>query len=241
MLHRPWSIVVMSILLGLAGPSMAAFWLSQNLSQITTAWKSINPFFVGFGLCALVAAYGIWKVRPWGYFTYLFLSCASLAYLLFQYVMAADLENYNPLLSASLLALGTCILLQKHISAPYFNPNLRWWERDPRYRVQLGAKFQIDRQTRKGNMLDISRNGCFTELDTKLIVGEEIELRIQLLKFDFTTRAEVIWHSDDPKGYGLRFLGMTRRHRLEIDKIIAYLVECHGERPLVNQGIRPAV
>lgn len=241
MLHRPWSITALSIFLGLLGPLWAVYWTYQNFSEISTAWKNINPFIVSICILSFVVAHGIWKVRTWGYFSYLFLACLSLSYLMYEYMVNTDPENYLFLLCAAAFATGTCILLQRHVSAPYFNPRLRWWERDPRYRVQVSAKFHIDRQTRQGNLLDISRGGCFAELEAKLIVGEEIEMRMQMLKFDFTTRAKVIWNSHDPKGYGLMFIGMTRRHRKEIDRILAYLVDSQGERgPLINQGIRPA-
>ncbi len=242
MLHRPWSIVAMATLLGLFAPTLLGLWIHNHLYDFNTAWKDIDPWVLGIALLSIAVSIGIWKVQPWGYFSYLVLSCIALGYLFYQYLAASDLDNYWPLTLATAFALGTCIILQRHVTAPYFNPRLRWWERDPRYRVHLGVKYQIDRQTRTGNLLDISRGGCFTELDAKLIVGEEIEMRVQLLKFDFTTRAKVIWHSADPKGYGLMFIGMTRRHQREIDRIIAYLIEAQGERgPIINQGIRPAL
>lgn len=242
MLHRPWSIIVMSTLLGLSGPLALAYWFSMHSEDFKTAWRQIDPIIVGLFALSTFVSYGVWKVRSWGYYTYLSTACLSLIYLLYDFAMAGNLDNYMPLALSTSFAIGTCILLQKHVSAPYFNPRLRWWERDPRYRVHLGVKFQIDRQTRGGSLLDISKSGCFAELDAKLIVGEEIEMRMQMIKFDFTTRAKVIWCSSDPKGYGLMFIGITQRHRREIDGIIAYLIEAHGKRgPMVNQGVPKAL
>lgn len=242
MLHRPWSIITMSVLLGITGPLTLLLWFLNHSSDYLTAWRQIDPFITALSVMSTIVAFGVWKVRPWGYYSYLVTACCSLLYLLYEYVMAANLENYLPLIFATSFAIGTCLFLQRHVTAPYFNPRLRWWERDPRYRVHLGVKFQIDRQTRSGGLLDISRGGCFAELDAKLIVGEEIEMRMQMIKFDFTTRAKVIWCSTDPKGYGLMFMGITKRHRREIDGIIAYLIEAHGKRgPLVNQGVPKAL
>jgi len=224
----------MSVLLALLGPTLFVFWLRFHYHEFHTAWKSIDPAVAAICIFSLIVVPGVWKVRAWGYFAYLLLASVSLTYLLYDYVTSANLENYTPLLVATLFAIGTGAILQKHVTAPYFNPRLRWWERDPRHRIHLGVKFFVDRQTRAGHLLDISPGGCFTDLEAELRVGEEIEIRMQMIQFDFTMRAKVIWNSSNPKGYGLMFMGMTRRHRKEIDRIIAYLIETQNTR---RQGI----
>ncbi|MGE3973839.1 MAG: PilZ domain-containing protein [Bdellovibrionales bacterium] len=219
----------------------ALLWLFQHDGNYFLAAKEANPILVGFCVASCLVSLGIWRVKSWGYFSFLALAVSTLCYLTYQYVMNMDAYFHINIMVCALFSTAAAFFLQKHVSAPYFNPKLRWWDRNPRYRIQIAAKFQIDRQTRKGNLLDISKGGCFTELDTKLIVGEEIEIRIMLLKFDFTTKAKVIWSCEDPKGYGLLFQGMTSRHRKELNQIIQYLVDSMGEQgPVINKGISAA-
>jgi hypothetical protein len=239
MIHRPMSIVILAILFLAVTPVSLILWLYKYSGNSQLAMQHADPIIVGFCAASSIVAIGIWRVRVWGYFSFLALSFLTLSYLMFQFVSNMESNLYINMLVCALFSAGAAFFLQKHVSAPYFNPKLRWWDRDPRFRVHVGAKFQIDRQTRKGSLLDISKGGCFAELDTKLIVGEEIEIRITLMKFDFTTKAKVSWACENPKGYGLLFLGLTRRHRKELDQIIQYLIDSMGEKgPLINQGIK---
>jgi len=241
MIHRPLSIVVLALFFLLVTPVTAVLWLIKHDGNYFLAMKHLDPVMGVFCIASLIVSIGVWRVRLWGYFAFLAMSVATLCYMMFQYVSNMEIDLSVNMLICSLFSAGAGFFLQKHVSAPYFNPKLRWWDRNPRYRVQVGAKFQIDRLSRKGTLLDISKSGCFAELDTKLIVGEEIEIRITLLTYDFITKAQVIWSCKDPKGYGLLFMGMTRRHRNELNNIINYLIESAGEQgPLVNQGIKAA-
>jgi len=238
--HRPLGITALAFLLTLAGPVIGAYWLSEHWIGPWETWANLNPIVSGLCIFCMCIGYGIWKVRMWAYYGFLLLSAGVLSYLVWDFVHTTNESYYINLMVCATFAISCALFLNHHISAPYFNPRLRWWERDLRYRVNLGVKFQIDRQTRKGQLLDISRSGCFAEIESPLIVGEEVEMKLSLQKFEFTTKAMVIWSCDDPKGYGLMFIGMTRRQKKEVDAILEYLISSSDRPPEINQGINQA-
>ncbi len=199
---------------------------------------SLNPAHALITLLALPVGFGVFRVKRWGYFSFIVFATGLVTYFLYEYFNAPVLHNYLLLLATVLLAGSVSLILQKHISAPYFNPQLKWWEHDPRYRVNLQAEFLIDGDVRKGSLLDLSLSGCYTSIETRLSAGDTIYVHLSLLDFRIKTMAKVIWANEDG-GYGLMFVDLDREDKKQLRSVLNYLTLTMGEssQVLVNTGV----
>lgn len=220
---RPISIQATAAILFLAGPIYLAYWAIQAGGDWTTFVETTNPVWAFLLVSGVIVSTGVWAVRPWGYFSFLGYAALVLLYQGWQYFQNPDTSLYMALAITLPAAVAATSFLREHVSAPYFNPKMRWWERDPRFRVNMGARFQVNSQRQKGSLLDLSRGGCFAELETILFPGDLIELRVTVDEVDFLTRAKVIWRSSRPRGYGLMFYNMNARQKREIDQLLDYV------------------
>jgi hypothetical protein len=82
--------------------------------------------------------------------------------------------------------------MQKHVMAPYFNPELRWWDRDDRLAVNLGVQIRLKYSTLQCSILDISAGGCFVETNEEVVPGVS-RMRIRLSDLDLTALGKVVW------------------------------------------------
>ncbi len=156
-----------------------------------------------------VIAIGLFKVTKWGYSLFIAFSAFLILNNALNYFVSPT-YNTNILMLVQIFLAGLVgLFLQKHNSAPYFNPQLKWWERDARYHVNLGARLKVGQNMTDCNILDISKGGCFAQLDKRCILGNTYWLTINLDDIHFNVMGRVMWDSKfNPKGYGLMFVGM---------------------------------
>lgn len=223
----------------LMGPSYLYYQLWLRSYDLHATFGSIEPVHLFFTVLTVPVAIGVFSVRPWGYFTYLGYSVLLVAYFLYEYFTSPLMHNYGLLLGAVGILGAVSLLIQRHVTAPYFNPRLRWWERDPRYRVNLQAEFVIDGDTRKAQILDVSLSGCYAVLDTRVSAGDPVTVELRLMDHHVRVLATVIWENrEHPGTYGVMFTEVDRPTRQALKKMIEYLVESSsGSGPIVDQGV----
>lgn len=196
-------------------------------------WPLYGPrgFFTHVSLEAIVfwmlmpfVGFGILRVSRWGYLSFLAYSAILITYKSFIYFQNPNYSLYNVLL-LNFFSLGVVgYFLQKHIAAPYFNPKMRWWQRDHRFSVNLAAQLRYQDKLLHCNVLDISKGGCFIETNVDFHISDVAWLRIQLSQHDFTALGKVTWvNKKGLKGVGIQFTGMGKRDRKALGSLIAYL------------------
>jgi Tfp pilus assembly protein PilZ len=101
---------------------------------------------------------------------------------------------------------------------PYFFPNIRWWESDPRYRLSVPATLErTDMPFLAGDILDLSMGGCFMKLRSDLKQDEKVSICFTI--FHVTVRCEgtIVWRTQStvthPKGVGVKFMELDRDQR----------------------------
>jgi len=109
---------------------------SNTLDQFRDIEEWLVSGETGGGLVYPLGALAVFSVKRWGW--YLFLGCSAIliGYNLFVFILS---PRYNILLLVLFnLALSVVagVLFRKHVIAPYFNPRLRWWATEPRYKIQ---------------------------------------------------------------------------------------------------------
>ena len=94
MIHRPISIIALAVLFLLVTPVSTLLWLFKYDGNYLLAMKHADPVIAGFCAATLIVSFGVWRVRVWGYFSFLLLSVATLCYLMYQYVTNMETDLY---------------------------------------------------------------------------------------------------------------------------------------------------
>jgi len=168
-----------------------------------------------------IVAYGIWRVAKWGYF----LCLGFAAFLIVQNTYALFVnDSYSPyvVLLFQLVSFAIAgLFVQKHIAAPYFNPNMRWWESDPRYKVDFKAQARMGQTHMKCAILDVSMGGCFVELKKALKLDDLIWIHLSFEKCHVTALSKIVWvKPGEIKGYGLMFVSMEKSDETSLHQLI---------------------
>ncbi len=102
---------------------------------------------------------------------------------------------------------------------PYVNPRLRWWETEPRYRVDLPVT--LTKVDHPGNLVDISRSGVLVEWTDPKTVPEiegtlSLTLPTQIAIPVFVARRTA-------RGYGLQFKSLSSEQKKDLKVFIETL------------------
>lgn len=153
-----------------------------------------------------LVALGIWLVVKWGYYLFIAFSLTILGHNFYMLIESQSYNRYIVLLFQVTTLSVVGFFLQKHITAPYFNPKLKWWESLPRYKVDLMGKVKAGREVFEAEILDISKGGCFVKAGSKLTINQTIAIEFAHKKDEFSAKGVVLWVSEKVKdGYGIKF------------------------------------
>jgi len=218
--QRPWVIKLMTtslLLVPVTALSLAYFSAEKNGMPINTA---IALDLWVLSAASLVAAFGVWRVRPWGFAIFFLFVLGVLGGDILRIIKNPESLNFWDLFDVSLIAIGVIFILQKHVAAPYFNPKIRWWERPARHKILLSVKLLVSGEPVVGQILDVSKTGCFLDTAAALSAGDIVEMDLEFKEFKFETQAKVIRKSMNPRGVGLMFVDSTIENKREIRRII---------------------
>jgi hypothetical protein len=173
-----------------------------------------------------VVAVAVFSVRKWGWYLFIAGVMILIGYNVFVSILS-PLYNYLLLILYNLaLAVVAGLLFRKHVIAPYFNPRLRWWESEPRYRINISINIQIENENMEGDILDISSGGCYMELDCPCRLGKVYDLVIHCIGRRAYLKGKVMRVDSAPfdkHRYGLMFIKTTSGQKEQIDSIIVLL------------------
>jgi hypothetical protein len=210
-----------------------------QIGYIASVFKLLNWHGWTMLIVSPLVGVGVFKVKKWGF--YLLCIFAALSLVSNITIYATGLTTFPIwliiLLNVLILA-GLILFVRKEVYAPYFNPNLRWWEQAKRYYYQdmkvLIKEFGTNKLVAEANSFDISESGVFIASDKEVAAGELYSLEMQFAKGGFLfSDAEVVWVNKEdgsfPKGFGCRFVDATsflkRRIRFHMKEIGAKIKE----------------
>jgi hypothetical protein len=174
-----------------------------------------------------VVAFGIYRVRKWGWFLFITFSALLIAYNLIVYFFLNP--NYTPetiLLFVMIITVFSAVFLRKHVYAPYFNPRLRWWETASRYRVTLDTVILTNDGMTRCKLLDLSQTGCFVDHSAELQEGKTVLLKMRCKGIDIHCEGKVVRKSGEKErfsGYGVMFQNVPKDTRKKIKHLIRAL------------------
>ncbi len=185
-----------------------------------------------------ISAAAIYSIKKWGWYLFLACSLILISYNIFVYNLSPRYSFLILIVLNVILAIVAGIFFRKHIIAPYFNPRLRWWETEPRYKIEIHAEIISGKNALTGEILDISNSGFFMSLDQDLTVGRIYNFNLKCLKCSVEVNGKVMRKAsrkEELNGYGVMFVKLTDAEKMGINALIKDL-EKGGARDFSRGG-----
>ncbi len=185
-----------------------------------------------------ISAAAIYSIKKWGWYLFLACSLILISYNIFVYNLSPRYSFLILIVLNVILAIVAGIFFRKHIIAPYFNPRLRWWETEPRYKIEIHAEIISGKNALTGEILDISNSGFFMSLDQNLTVGRIYKFNLKCLKCSVEVNGKVMRKAsrkEELNGYGVMFVKLTDAEKMGINALIKDL-EKGGARDFSREG-----
>lgn len=233
---KPILIVVFSIiyLLNPIGNFLFAIFLSNSLSADKNSSELFRLMEAGniivilnfiFWFLAIPLSYGLFKVRAWAWYYFLFYSIAMVILSLFGSDYKVHFSPATVINLIFLIPIG--YFISKEVRAVYFNPRLRWWEQSKRFIHEI----KIEIENKIYSTFDISETGSFV-IDNKelnLELNELVPIVIDLDDKKINCYGQVRWINDQknkyPMGYGLKFEKLGLKDKIDIRNFLKMLQE----------------
>lgn len=194
---------------------------SNNLDVIQIS-KTL-PELVVLAAACLATAFGVWRVRKWGYYTFFAFVTIVVVMDSFQAIRSGNFTNPWYFVDAAFIAMGIYLFRRREIYEPYFNPQIRWWERASRYSVDLTAQFELAGKSFSSQILDLSESGCFANVKAGYALGDKVKISAEVGGVLFSASGQVVRVSKNPEGIGFQFVYMGWADKRAIKRIIRHL------------------
>ena len=218
---KPWPIIVLA-LLNFFSP-IGNVLLSAHLEKVTVAlylkelihshtYWDVVPLLIAPWL----SAFAVFAVKEWSFYVFMSIVAFQTGNVLYQWYTLPQMLNLPTALALSALnaAFGYYFLLPE-VRTIYKNKNLRWWEQQPRYEINLKCRIQTAKKSKlKAHIVDLSEGGVLLKLKPKekLEKDETIELRFSRNDQMTLIRARVVYCRGDG-GFGVQFVHNHQSHK----------------------------
>ncbi len=171
--------------------------------------------------------YAIWTVRKWGYYV---LIAHSILLLFNNTILYFERLTTTPLWLIVIFNILVLVIIiafvRKEVYAPYFNPQIRWWEQARRFYYNgmriLVKRLYSDDIMFEAKSFDLSETGLFVASGKNVSVGDKFSFEMVLKNSSILfADGEVMWinpkkKGDIPAGFGCRFLNIDDLFRKRI-------------------------
>jgi hypothetical protein len=205
----------------------------------------LSPSYYLLSAMAIVAGYGLWEMRRWGWYVFL-ISNIFVAYT--NAVVVSEYGETHHKVIAFILSILFLVLLifrvSKEVRVPYFLPRIRWWESNPRYRLSVPVQVtRKDQPPFQAEILDLSMGGCFIKLRNDVAMDEVVSVQFNVFGAPIQVIGTVVWRTQStvthPKGVGLKFGSIPRIQRRTLKAVCQRLKKLssfyRSSRYLMNQ------
>ena len=160
---------------------------------------------------SIAAGWGLHKVRTWAWPVFV-TNIALVSLLTFFIVFAHSDAEWKSLEFLGALAVALCllVLVGREIRVPYLNPKILWWENDPRFKIHIPVLVAQGGRRVAGEILDISRKGCFIKTAEEFNTGDDLHLEFTIFQWTLGPRGRVVSVTERsltrPPGIGVQFI-----------------------------------
>jgi hypothetical protein len=174
---------------------------------------------------------GLYQVHLWGWIVFMAATATIIGFNIYSSLTTHTYSAMTRIFFNASMGMVTFLVFRKHIRAPYFNPRLRWWESDPRYRVHFGCTIADSCNFDTAEVVDISKSGIHIHSACPVEKGSHVKLSLHFEDFtiDCTGKVMRIAREDEEQGFGIMFKNNPRKVRRDIDRLIKH-ISSHGAR-----------
>lgn len=220
MKNKPWLVYVITVgLLLVPFAFLARVLLNSNTLSSDQSMLRILLFAL-LSMFSFIVAYGVWKVRMWGFYSLIGFGLITAFLDLYAWAHQNFLFNWWFILDVTAVVAGITLVVQENVRKPYFNPKIKWWETPKRVRIDVPALVYANEKKKEILILDISKTGCFSDFDLPLDIGQNVKIDINHQSLKFVSEATVARRSENPRGYGLKFTNTDKTNKKQILQIL---------------------
>lgn len=179
----------------------------------------LSPVFY-FTLAAMIfSGLALWEGKRWAFYLVV---PANLLLLYFHAIVTLEYSasNHKALgffIVVCLQALSI-IRVYSELRVPYYSPKIRWWESNPRYRLNVPVTVKgVGDGEVKAEILDISMGGCFVKLRGDVSIDSTLLLEFELFGNPLRCEGVVVWKTlstvTHPRGMGIKFQELNRQQK----------------------------
>ena len=185
MRQRPWILVVLAGLHFVApvgNITLNALLMKRNVLDYFAYAMQLEylqrNWFIIVG--PLVAAIAIYACKKWSFFVYLVAITVLFVFSYSGYMSKAESISILPVLFVYLVNVSVVsYFLLPAVRQVYFDPRLRWWESQPRYRCDFQCSWSKGESEASGHIGNFSINGLFLKSDKFPEDSSEITVTIK--------------------------------------------------------------
>lgn len=179
----------------------------------------LSPVFYFTVGAMIFSGLALWEGKRWAFSL---LIPSNLLLLYFHAVITTEYSASNHKVFGFLIVLlfqGISIVrVYRELQVPYYAPKIRWWESNPRYRLNVPVKIlALDNANFSGDILDLSLGGCFVKLRGDLELESAIVLEFEVFGHSLRCDGVVVWRTQStvthPRGVGIKFSLLNRQQK----------------------------
>jgi len=199
----------------------------------------LNPFqkilFIFLTIFSIILAYGLFKVRLWAYRFFFVFAGSIIMYNATHFFKFSEndlIPLYIDVVVVVSVLMLTFFVINKHIKAPYFNPRLRWWENEDRYKVEnLKGTWEIlnskESHYEESIIYDLSIGGMFIKTANIPPLDSFLDISFKITNELIKCRGKVVRHFEErgryPQGFGLMFTNLAKKDKRKITSFLKIL------------------
>ncbi len=175
--------------------------------------------FLFVSIWAVAAGFGLWEMRPWTWYVFVFASIQIVYLSAFLVTNSGETAYKLPAFLAVTAAVVIALFrVKQEVRVPYFMPRIRWWESNTRFQPSLQAIVRAgDDQQFDAQILDISMLGCFLKTPETVTPDGRVLVQFRMFDREFQISGSAVWSCESgvthPKGIGVKFDRSVRRYR----------------------------
>ena len=230
MRSRP-GIIILLALCQIFSP-IISFVTGAALSRITV-FQYVNLFYhknpvdfiFGFFGIPIILSFSIFSVKKWS------IPVCIVATLWNMANSSAFWQHYDNWYTGTVLFIFNALnlgfifyFLIPAVREIYIDKKLRWWESKPRYAIQKIGLIKTESETHSCKIDEISSEGTFINLEIPLQIGQSVSVEFELKEIKYNYSGKVVHQNiQNTSTYGLRFLHLNHKKKVQTKKLMKYL------------------
>lgn len=196
-------------------------------AEFKAVWAKLAPQNKAVMGLAVLAALGLGRVSPWGWWATLGFAAVTLwnNWILLRF--PGPIPAWAVSTASSVAAFAAVWLMRPSAVRLFHTPSLHWWRTARRHRISAPVEIEAAAGHRlQGTVFNLSRTGLFvTGVPEGLEAGERVRLTVRLERRTLCAAARVVRRAEAsgeyPQGFGLRFARVPLADRVWLRQNLA--------------------